>query len=259
MTTLRPMSMRRGLSIVLAGQCLIALFLVISDVDARWLPKLSSDEHLPTGPVSPGDQVRRYEPSRTRPDYTAPTTQPGISLPTDMPDRLEFTLQEAGDLGRILLLNGTIEPGDAARFRAYLAELGELTVTVALNSPGGSVREAQDIGAMLREAGATTAVLTGMACVSSCPYVLAGGVKREVSNRGVVGLHQHYYETPGYIPAYFAVEDIQHSQGRTMKYLVDMGINPGLMIHSLTTPPNDIYVLVEEELLESRLATEVTD
>ncbi|SEN23752.1 hypothetical protein SAMN04488077_1142 [Roseovarius tolerans] len=61
------------------------------------------------------------------------------------------------------------------------------------------------------------------------------------------------------MPVFFAVEDIQFSQGETMGYLIEMGIDPGVMIHGLKTPPNDIYVLVENELLESRMATEVIE
>lgn len=44
-----------------------------------------------------------------------------------------------------------------------------------------------------------------------------------------------------------------------MAYLIEMGIDPSLMLYSLNTPPDDIYVLVEAELLETRLATEVRD
>ncbi|WP_268921075.1 hypothetical protein [Sedimentimonas flavescens] len=44
-----------------------------------------------------------------------------------------------------------------------------------------------------------------------------------------------------------------------MRYLIEMGVDPGLMIHSLNTPPDDIYVLVEEQLLETKLATEITE
>ncbi|MDV7144140.1 hypothetical protein R3X27_15740 [Tropicimonas sp. TH_r6] len=74
-----------------------------------------------------------------------------------------------------------------------------------------------------------------------------------------MGLHQHYYETPGYLPVFFAVEDIQTSQRRTMEYLIEMGIDPGAMVHSLATPPDEIYQLVEEELIESSLATKMVD
>jgi hypothetical protein len=102
-------------------------------------------------------------------------------------------------------------------------------------------------------------LLPGMVCLSSCPYVLAGGIERIVSPQGAVGLHQHYYDAPRLLPVFFVVEDIQQSQGQTMAHLIEMGIDPGLMVHSLSTPPNDIYVLIEEELLESRLATQVMD
>ena len=55
--------------------------------------------------------------------------------------------------------------------------------------------------------------------------------------KGASGLHQHYYETPGYMPVYFAVENIQRSQGATMGYLIEMGVDPGIMIHGLTYAP----------------------
>jgi hypothetical protein len=64
---------------------------------------------------------------------------------------------------------------------------------------------------------------------------------------------------PRYLPVYFAVEDIQQNQGRTMVHLIEMGVDPGLMVYSLATPPDEIYVLVEEELMASRLATRLLD
>ncbi len=259
MNGFRDISMRRGLTWVLAGQLAIAGLLLLSDVDLRWFPGFGPEEALPTGPVAPGDQVRRYDPSQVRPSYTGPATGPAIPLPDDLPPRLEFSFRDAGDMGEVLLLNGGIEPGDAERLSAHLAGLGELTVPVALNSPGGAVFEALEIGRMLRERGAATVILPGMGCYSACPYILASGVERTVSRTGAVGLHQHYFDTPAYIPAFLAVEDIQQGQGRTMEYLIEMGIDPGVMLHSLTTPPDEIYVLVEEELIGSRLATAMTD
>lgn len=80
---------------------------------------------------------------------------------------------------------------------------------------------------------------------------------RIVSLNAVVGMHQHYYEQPRYIPAVFAVEDIQSGQGETMEYLMDMGIEPSLMLYSLKTPPDEIYALVESELVETRIATKI--
>ncbi|PUB10563.1 hypothetical protein [Yoonia sediminilitoris] len=67
-----------------------------------------------------------------------------------------------------------------------------------MNSPGGIVDEALQIGKLIRDQGLETVILPSTACLSSCPYVLAGGVLRHVSLRGAVGLHQHYYDTRGY-------------------------------------------------------------
>ena len=259
LSLLRGVSLRRGLAIILATQFAIAALLVASDIDARWITGLIQDEDLPNGPVSPGDQLRRYEPFLIRPNFTRPSSLPDeVRLPQDLPPRLEFKVSE-GTVADFLLINGPIEPGDAERFSAFLSNLGELTLPVVLNSPGGAVTEALAIGRLLRENKATTIVHSGTACLSACPYILAGGVLREVSSRGAVGMHQHYYDTPAYMPVFLAVEGIQHGQGRTMEYLLEMGISPSLMLYSLNTPPDSIYVLVKEELLETGLATSIFD
>jgi hypothetical protein len=253
------MTIGQGLKWVLIAQAVLAVFLVMADVDARWLPGLGDQDSLPSGPVSPGDQVRRYDPTRTLPAFTDRTNMPDIDLPADMPERLEVEEVDAGRFGPVLLINGSIRPGDADRFAAHLASLEAPPGIVALNSPGGVVGEALSIGRSLRESGADTLMLPGMACLSSCPYILAAGVERRVSKDAAVGMHQHYYDTPGYMPVFLAVEGIQHGQGQTLKYLIEMGIDPGLMLYSLNTPPEEIYLLVADELLETRLATEMAE
>ncbi|MDV7144745.1 hypothetical protein R3X27_18850 [Tropicimonas sp. TH_r6] len=176
-----------------------------------------------------------------------------------IPRRLEFTQQIVEGLGDVVLLNGSVVSGDARRFSAFIAGLDEPPAVFALNSPGGIVEEALAIGRSIRKMEADTTMLPGTYCVSSCPYILAAGVERTVSLRSAVGLHQHYYQAPGYMPVYFAVEDIQANQSRTMEYLIEMGLDPGVMVHSLATPPDEIYVLVEDELTSSRMATEIVE
>lgn len=253
------MSIGRGIGLILILQASIAVFLIVADIEDRWRLAPSFDGVETTTPVAPGDQIRRYNPTRPTPDFARPELPPGIDLPADLPLRLTFTLLQDAALGTLLIMNGAIEMGDAGRLDAYLAGLYALPDAIAINSPGGIVDEALAIGRLLRANELDTHILQGMGCFSSCPYVLAGGVERHVSLLGAVGLHQHYFETPGYMPVYFAVEDIQRNQGATMSYLIEMGVDPGIMIHSLLTPPDDIYVLIESELLESRIATAVTD
>ena len=260
MTGAQKPSIGRWLKGLLLLQGAIALLLIVTDLEARWPFGLRLDQpSSPSGPVSPGDQVRPYDPERPVPQLTNPGARPGFDMPDDLPPRLEFTLQSDDDGTDLILMNGAITAGDADRFAAYLDSLQDLPATVALNSPGGIVDEALAIGRLIRSRELDTRMVAGTVCFSACPYMLSGGVARQVSASAAVGLHQHYYQTPGYMPVYFAVENIQRGQGATMAYLIEMGIDPGVMVYGLTTPPDDIYVLVESELLESRIATEMID
>ena len=44
-----------------------------------------------------------------------------------------------------------------------------------------------------------------------------------------------------------------------MEYLSEMGIDLRLMRHSLATPPDEIYILTAQELIDYSLATEITE
>lgn len=256
---LSKVELRNGLRYVLVLQLVIAGVLVLTDVSEAVQNPFRQRVELPTGPVSPGDQRREYRTDRTDPTLL-PQYQPlDVPVPENFPTRLDFSEQMVDDLGRVLLVTGQIEKGDADRFETYLSEMQDRPDLVALHSPGGTVSEALLIGRQIRAAGLSSAVLTGSVCMSACPYVLAGGVERVVSLQGVVGMHQHYYEQPRLIPVVFAVENIQKGQGETMQHLIDMDVDPSLMLYSLNTPPDQIYALVEEELVDTRIATQIVD
>ncbi len=250
---------RAGLRYVLIFQFVIAGFLIASDVAGFVSIPFREKVEIPTGPVSPGDQRREYRTDRTDPTLLPQDGPLDLPVPESFSDRLDFSEQEVDALGRVLLLSGQIEVGDATRFATHLSEMQDKPDLVALHSPGGIVSEALSIGKQVREAELSAAVLAGAVCMSSCPYILAGGQERVVSLSGIVGLHQHFYEQPRLIPVVFAVEGIQKGQGATMQHLIDMGVDPALMLYSLNTPPEQIYALIEEELVDTRIATQIID
>ncbi|WP_170481202.1 hypothetical protein [Ruegeria arenilitoris] len=250
---------RSGLRYVLILQLVIAGVLIAFDVVGVIPNPFKERVELPTGPVSPGDQRREYRTDRSDPSLLLQDGPLEIPMPEAFPERLDFSVVEVEGLGRVLLLTGQIEVDDSSRFASYLSDMREKPDLVALHSPGGMVSEALSIGEKVREAELSSAVLAGAMCVSSCPYILAGGEERIVSLRSIVGMHQHYYDQPRLIPVVFAVEGIQMGQGETMQHLIDMGVEPSLMLYSLNTPPDEIYALVEEELLDTRIATQVID
>lgn len=212
-----------------------------------------------TREVTPGDQSRPFVrvgfPSHE--DQRRRTGSP-IALPDDLPPRLEFSLQDSEEHGRILLVAGAIQGGDAQRFEAYLASLETPVAVVAIHSSGGRVSEALRIGRTIREQELQTLVAPDAACVSACPYMFAGGVERIAAADAWIGLHQHYYDNQDSIlPAFLAVQGVQAGQAETMTFLNDMDVDPLIMVHALKTPPEEVYFLVEEELTRYRLATRI--
>jgi hypothetical protein len=246
---------------LLATQIGIAGLLAGGDL-LRALPRIALPSSQPAfdNPTSPGDQTRRYKPSDMplRPAREGNPNRPYEST-GDMPERLQFDIA-----GETLFLTGQIAPGDADRLADYLtgpnAPLGAGRVTQAmLNSPGGSVYDALEIGRALRSTGLNTVMEAEDICLSACPYILAGGVARRVHPDAQVGMHQHYFGTNTVLPAFLAVEDIQHGQGEVMVYLEEMGVDLRVMQHALLTPPDEIYILLKEQLLDYALATELPE
>ncbi|KUF12264.1 hypothetical protein [Pseudoponticoccus marisrubri] len=236
---MRARTVSRTLSAVLVFQLGIGVLLVLGDMrdGALRLPGLRTDAPRLTEPVRPGDQRRTYTPSRDRP-ATAPARDPGT-----LPDRLTLTFDDG-----TWRLEGAIAEGDAARLIPQIEAADPPVETLVLQSPGGSVRDALDLGRHLRAAGIGTTMLPGEFCYSACPYLLAGGTPREIAPSASVGVHQHYFGESTILPAFVAVEDIQRGQGEVMTYLDEMGIDPLVMRHALTTPADEIYILLPEEL-----------
>ena len=201
-------------------------------------------------PVNPGDQTRRYRPADMplAPARDGNPARPYTST-GDMPTRLIFEVQD-----RSITMTGAISPGDAERFASFLEAESATFETVRLNSPGGSVSDALVIGQRLRDEGFNTVMEAGDICLSACPYVLAAGVARAIDEDAQVGVHQHFFDVNTILPAFLAVEDVQRGQGAVMVHLEAMGVDPLVMQHALVTPPDEIYILLPEELELYRLA-----
>ncbi|SPF78427.1 hypothetical protein [Pseudoprimorskyibacter insulae] len=223
---------------VLGLQLVIGAALVLGDMGGGGigLPRLSPDVPRLSEPVRPGDQRRVFNPSRDHPNVQ-PLRDPG-----PLPDRLVLTQIEGGQWR----LEGTIAEGDADRIGPQLSEAAP--EVLVLQSPGGSVQDALILGRDLRRLGIGTQMLDGEFCYSACPYLLAGGAERDISEVASVGVHQHYFGENSLLPAFTAVEDIQRGQAEVMRYLSDMGIDPLVMQPAMSTPPDEIYILLPEEL-----------
>ncbi|MEO1555598.1 MAG: hypothetical protein AAFS01_04145 [Pseudomonadota bacterium] len=212
--------------------------LVLGDMQGLRLPQFGPNAPRLTEPVRPGDQRRTFRPDRDRP-VVQPARDPG-----QLPNRLVLSAIADGTYR----LEGAIGDGDAARLIDLIDAADPVPDTLVLQSPGGSVADALALGRHIRGNGIATQILAGEFCYSACPYMLAAGASRDIDPDAFVGVHQHYFGEKTFLPAAFAVEDIQRGQGEVMTYLDEMGIDPLLMQHALSTPPDEIYVLLPEEL-----------
>lgn len=234
------------LKLVLVVQLGFAVMLFGSDL-LRVLPQAMSPSDAPqlTEPLRPGDQTRRFNPAQLPAREASPNSRP---LPNtgDMPSRLMF--ESVRWEGRdAITMTGQIQAGDAARFADFI-DRNNTPEVVYLNSPGGSVTDALVIGKTIRDLAADTAMSDADVCLSACPYILAAGTTRDIPEGAWVGVHQHFFGENIALPAFLAVEDIQRGQGDVMAYLNDMGIDPLVMQHALVTPPDEIYLLTQDEL-----------
>lgn len=229
---------RRTLKWLLGVQVFIALALVAADAGSilpdLWNPPSNAPEL--NRPTQPGDQTRRYKPSNP--------TQPGAGIDPDMPSQL--TLQTVGE-GSVLI-RGAITPGDGRRITAELQRLAPNDV--ALDSPGGSVSDALEIGRVVRQLGIDTGIDAGAVCLSACPYIFVGGVTRVVSDEARFGVHQHSYGESTLLPAFLATQDIQSGQAEVLEHFDRMGIDLRIMGPALATPANEIYILSPDELTD---------
>ncbi|MER0238565.1 hypothetical protein [Fulvimarina sp. MAC8] len=221
--------------------------------------RVERTEPMPVKRPEPGDQVRPYLPKTipVGPDRGKPEL-PGYDGPVDSEAMTRpMTFFDAGS--GIVSAVGRIEIGTAGDLRKFLAERARVGGTVRrlfLHSPGGSVEDALEMARDIRAEGIATEVPADGYCASACPLVFAGGQTRLAGDSSWVGLHQVYAaEIPGMPNARDldrSISDIQQTIARAQQLLADMGVDPAIWIKAMETPPADLYVLTEEELIASR-------
>jgi hypothetical protein len=181
----------------------------------------------------------------------APPVEPESS-PEALRQPMHFELTPGG----VLRAEGSIDLGAADRFAEEIAARGEYVKAVSLNSPGGSVDDALIMSKLIREKGLNTQVATRALCASSCPLIFAGGVARAAADNAILGVHQVFNAGENRPSPEQAMSEAQATTARIARHLQEMGIGDGLWINALETPPDRLYYLTPEEMVEFKLTTE---
>lgn len=200
---------------------------------------------------------------RTEGDPDSPAFAPQTHL-TSTPEELGEPMHISLEAGGLLRLEGTIGIGTSAALAHELEARGEYVKTIRLNSPGGIVDEAMEMGRLIRAGEYATEVDAGALCASSCPLVFAGGSKRLAHTDAAIGVHQIYAGAAqnGLSDIGSAAAAMTEAQSKTAiisRYLDEMQVDPALWLHALETPPRQLYYFTSDELSDYELATKIIE
>jgi hypothetical protein len=138
----------------------------------------------------------------------------------------------------IIIINGEITPGDDEKFRKIASEFSD--AYVLLNSGGGSIRPAMDIGRTIKLRGYRTAIHSTGSCASACALIWVAGSKRIIFEGGEVGFHASYLDTDG--------KKLATGVGNALVglYLSQLGFGEKTVVFATFAPPDKILWLNEK-------------
>lgn len=199
-------------------------------------------------------------------------------------------------------------PGD---LRKLLASIGNRKLPVIVNSPGGNVAAAMEMGEIIRKRGLSVAVggtrlrscpsgqplcgegwragakgvaySAGAECLSACPFVLAGGVRRVISPFGIVGVHQvrttydqerilyrmKYQVVNGrkriisrreisrkFVGLYDSTKLSKSLRSKILAYFKEMGVDRSILDMAMSAAPSSIRLIPRDEATKIGLTTD---
>lgn len=142
------------------------------------------------------------------------------------------------DKPAIITISGEITSGDDKVFRQIAAEHSE--AIVVLDSSGGMIAPALDIGRTIRLRGYRTAVLETARCASACALMWLAGSSRVIFEGGEVGFHASYLDSKG--------KKLETGLGNALvgHYLSQLGFSERVVIFATLAPPDKILWLNNE-------------
>jgi hypothetical protein len=141
-----------------------------------------------------------------------------------------------GDAGAsIIYIDGQIAPDDDKKFRAISKTIPN--AIVVLDSDGGSLLPALEIGKIIRVAGYSTIVTDDRTCASACALIWLAGIERGVIGGGKIGFHAAYRDNRGQL------EEVGSANALIGGYLTTLGLQTKAILFATTAPPDRILWL----------------
>ncbi|MBZ9812483.1 hypothetical protein [Mesorhizobium sp. CA7] len=139
----------------------------------------------------------------------------------------------------LITVTGIIEPSDDLQFKQIAATTGQ--AIVLLNSEGGSVLPALEIGRSIRLKGFATAVASGTLCASACALTWLAGAPRLAGQSANIGFHASYVVKDG-TPSETGV-----GNALIGAYLNQLGLSQNTIVFVTSAPPEGMAWLSGEK------------
>jgi len=197
--------------------------------------------------------------------------------PAKADDDMAFQIVNAGNPAQcgtacpqMISAEGQISNQTPAVFRAFISEhynRGNLYAVVLLDSYGGKVVAAMELGKIFRQIGAAVIVAqtgsgsspAGGRCFSACVYALMGGKKRVIPVESQVGVHRMVAYGDGYDSRFSDGAPMRRLDNGTVasalsRYCASMGIDPAVIALAEHTSPDGLHILSRSEIARWHLA-----
>ncbi|UGX86172.1 SH3 domain-containing protein [Phyllobacterium meliloti] len=154
---------------------------------------------------------------------------------------------------RYILVSGEFDySDDLGAFNTLVRSHNPSVVT--FNSVGGNLFKAMELGRLIRTHHLNTLQIRGMECASACSLAFIGGVSR-LAAPGSIGVHKSSFSTSDGMSVDDAVSQVQQITADVITYMIEMGIDPGLLQLSLKYDSNDIRYLSGSEMAQFKVVT----
>ena len=151
----------------------------------------------------------------------------------------------------ILSLRGEIVDGDFDQLAEELIAVRSRQglPLLALDSPGGNIIEADNMGSLIRRLGLSVVVSDGEECASACFLLFAAALHRAAAPGAKIGVHS---------ASLFGDENLL-TEGVTTLMARDaamLGVPPSVLGRMITTIPSDMAWLTDDELRQMNVRRE---
>lgn len=149
----------------------------------------------------------------------------------------------------IILMSGEIESGDKDKLMKFLSSRAQTAVWATdfwLNSPGGDLREAMRIGAVLEGLGYVAVVPVGATCSSACFFIWVSASGRLAP--GDIVIHRPYFDMRSDPQSATRFEEnYRVASEETRRYLAQRNVPADLVELMMSVSSVDGYVLSDTD------------